>query len=405
MFGKSYQLLHQTDPGAPRSPGLFVSANSYTQASYHKGLSFDYIPNVSENDFSDNSQGWSSWICNLIVIFLVHVCTFLTFPVTGWFVLKTVPNYQRIVVFRLGRVCPPKGPGIVLVLPLIDQWQRVDLRTRAFNIPPCQVHTRDGGLFSVGADIQFRIWNPVLSVVSVQDLNASTRMTAQNALTHSLAKKTAREIQTERVKLGEYLGVDTNEMTRPWGLEIDRVELTLGSLIKAPEEGPPGPLVVPPSVPGLEGLTGPLQQLAMHFMNHSLQPQQESSVTFLDEQSGIHPTVATQSSVEELLQEVQLVLSETLVNQVGACFQFEISSGQGQHRIYYVDLSQGCGAAGAGSLCRQPDVILSMCDEDLVAMFEGKLQPLAAYSSGQLQIQGDIKTAMRLEELIKLLRK
>lgn len=43
-------------------------------------------------------------------------------------------------MFRLGRVCPPKGPGIVLVLPLIDQWQRVDLRTRAFNIPPCQVH-------------------------------------------------------------------------------------------------------------------------------------------------------------------------------------------------------------------------------------------------------------------------
>ncbi|XP_077372932.1 stomatin-like protein 1 [Festucalex cinctus] len=402
MFGKSYHLLPQTDPSAPRTPGLFVPADSYTQASYHKGLSFDYIPNVSENDFSDNSQGWSSWICNLIVIFLVYVCTFITFPVTGWFVLKTVPNYQRIVVFRLGRVCPPKGPGIVLVLPLIDQWQKVDLRTRAFNIPPCQVHTRDGGLFSVGADIQFRIWNPVLSVVSVQDLNASTRMTAHNALTHSLAKKTVREIQTERVKLGEYLGVDINEMTRPWGLEIDRVELTLGSLLKAPEEGP---LVVPPSVSGLEGLTGPLQQLAMHFMNHSLQPQQESSVTFIDEQSGIQQAVATQHSVEELLQAVQLVLSETLVNQVGACFQFDISSGEGQHRSYYVDLSQGRGVAGAGSLCRQPDVTLTMCDEDLLAMFEGRLQPLAAYSSGRLQIQGDIKTAMRLEELIKLLRK
>lgn len=59
----------------------------------------------------------------------------------------------------------------------------------------------------MGADIQFRIWNPVMSVVSVQDLNASTRMTAQNALIYSLAKKTVREIQTERVKLGEYLGV------------------------------------------------------------------------------------------------------------------------------------------------------------------------------------------------------
>lgn len=70
-----------------------------------------------------------------------------------------------------------------------------------------QVTSQDGGVLSVGADIQFRIWNPVMSVVSVQDLNASTRMTAQRALTQILAKKTVREIQMERVKLGEYLGV------------------------------------------------------------------------------------------------------------------------------------------------------------------------------------------------------
>lgn len=127
-------------------------------------------------------------------------------------------------------------------------------------------------------------------------------MTAQKALTHSLAKKTVREIQTERVKLGEYLGVrtrfsysvlisfavsvhvyihasclqmDINEMTRPWGLEVDRVELTLGSLLKAPEDSPSAPLIMP-SAPGLEGLTGPIQQLAMHFLSHGAtsRPQQ-----------------------------------------------------------------------------------------------------------------------------------
>ncbi|XP_054632530.1 stomatin-like protein 1 isoform X2 [Dunckerocampus dactyliophorus] len=392
MFGsKSYQLLPQSESSTLKTPGLFVSVDSFSQHGYHtKGLSFDYIPNVSENDFSDSSQGWLSLICNLIVIFLVHICTFITFPITGWFVLKTVPNYERIVVFRLGRVCPPKGPGIVLVLPLIDQWQRVDLRTRAFNIPPCQVNTRDGGLLSVGADIQFRIWNPVLSVVSVQDLNASTRMTAQNALTHSLAKKTIREIQTERMKLGEYLATDINEMTRPWGLEIDRVELTPGSLLKSPGDAPSGPLIVPPSVPGMEGLTGPLQQLAMHFISHSSQSQQDEKKA---------------SSVEELLHRVKLVLSEALVNQVGACFQFDISSDDGQHHSYYVDLSQGRGAAGEGSLCREPDVTLAMCKDDLLAMFSGTLLPLSAYSSGRLQIEGDMRTAMKLEELIKLLQK
>ncbi|XP_028287026.1 stomatin-like protein 1 [Parambassis ranga] len=408
MFNRSYQLLPQRDSSSLRTPGLFVDSDSFTKPSYHKGLSFDYIPNVSQNDYTDTSQGWLSWICNLVVIFLVYIFTFIMFPITGWFVLKTVPNYQRIVVFRLGRVCPPKGPGIVLVLPLIDQWQKVDLRTRAFNIPPCQVSTQDGGLLSVGADIQFRIWNPVMSVVSVQDLNASTRMTAQNALTHSLSKKTVREIQTERVKLGEYLGMDINEMTRPWGLEVDRVELTLGSLLKAPEEGPSGPLIMPPSVPGLEGLTGPIQQLAMHFLSHSgsSQSHQGDSVTYMNEfSSPSEAVVATPGSIEELLDAVKLLLSESLVRQVGACFQFNISSNDGQQCSYYVDLSQGSGAAGAGSLCRDPDVTLSMSDCDLLAMFQGVLRPFAAYTSGRLKVQGDIKTAMKLEELIKLLKK
>ncbi|XP_061578602.1 stomatin-like protein 1 [Cololabis saira] len=406
MFGGSYRPLPRSEPSA-RTPGLFVEPDRFTYRSFHKGLSFDYTPNVSENDFSDASQGWLSWICNMIVISLVYICTFVTFPITGWFVLKTVPNYQRIVVFRLGRICPPKGPGIVLVLPLIDQWQRVDLRTRAFNIPPCQVTTQDGGMLSVGADIQFRIWNPVMSVVSVQDLNASTRMTAQNALTHSLAKKTAREIQTERVKLGEYLGMDINEMTRHWGLEVDRVELTIGSLLKAPEQGQAGGFIVPPPVPGLEGLTGPIQQLAMHFLNtSSSQPHPKDSVTLTDELcSGPQSVVSTYGSVEELLSGVHALLSDSLVRQIGACFQFEITSTDGQQHKYYVDLSQGSGAAGSGAPFREPDVTLSLSDGDLLAMFHGDLQPFAAYNSGRLKVRGDVRTAMKLEDLIKLLKK
>ncbi|XP_029378065.1 stomatin-like protein 1 [Echeneis naucrates] len=408
MFSRPYELLPQREPADQRTPGLFVDPNRVCPTRYHRGLSFDYIPNVSENDFTDTKQGWLSWICNLIVILLVYICTFITFPITGWFVLKTVPNYQRIVVFRLGRVCPPKGPGIILVLPLVDQWQKVDLRTRAFNIPPCQVTTRDGGVMSVGADIQFRIWNPVMSVVSVQDLNASTRMTAQNALTHSLARKTAREVQTERLKLGEYLQVDINEMTHPWGLEVDRVELTLGSVLKGPEEGLSGPSIMPSSVPGLESLTGPIQQLAMHFLSHSgsSQPRQEDIITFTDELSSAPSDVMSMpGSAEELFGMVKVLLSENLVNQVGACFQFDISSKDGEHRSYHVDLSQGCGAVGAGSFCRHPDVTLSMTDSDLLAIFQGRLRPFAAYTSGRLKIQGDIKTAMKLEELIKLLKK
>lgn len=65
----------------------------------------------------------------------------------------------------------------------------------------------------------------------------------------------------------------------------------------------------------------------------------------------------------------------------------------------------GRGAVGSGSLCRDPDVTLSMTDGDLVAMFQGALRPLSAYTSGRLKVQGDMKAAMKLEELVKLLKK
>ncbi|XP_042185508.1 stomatin-like protein 1 isoform X1 [Oncorhynchus tshawytscha] len=422
MYNKAsgYQSLPQRDLITAK-PGLFVATESFVQSPFHhhKGHSFDYIPNVRDNDYSDSTQGWLSWICNVIVCFMVYICTFITFPISGWFVLKVVPNYQRIVVFRLGRVRPPKGPGVVLLLPLIDQWQRVDLRTRAFNIPPCQVTTRDGGVVSVGADIQFRIWSPVMSVVSVQDLNASTRLTAHNAMTTSLGRKSVREIQTERIKLGEYLGMDINEMTKPWGLEVDRVELTVGAVLKPPEDhsSGPGSVILPPSIPGLEGLAGPIQQLAMHFLgnmaggnNGAPLVRTEDSISFSDEVSSAPLAISRTGAVTRPMSVLELyeglLLSESLVSQVGACFLFLLQSPDGQQTSYYVDLSQGSGSAGPGSPPegQVPDVTLSMTDQDLLAMFEGTLRPFAAYATGRLKVQGDLKTAMKLEEVIKLLR-
>lgn len=66
-----------------------------------------------------------------------------------------------------------------------------------------------------------------------------------------------------------FLQMDINDLTKPWGLEVDRVELTLESVLRAPDESHSGSLIMPPSVPGLEGLTGPIQQLAMHFLGQS----------------------------------------------------------------------------------------------------------------------------------------
>ncbi|KAK6309439.1 hypothetical protein J4Q44_G00209020 [Coregonus suidteri] len=252
--GYGYRSLPQRD-SINAKPGLFVATESFVQSPFyhHKGQghSFDYIPNVGDNDYSDSTQGWLSWICNVIVCFMVYICTFLTFPISGWFVLKVVPNYQRIVVFRF-------------------VWAECVLLK-------VQVTTKDGGMVSVGADIQFRIWSPVMSVVSVQDLNASTRLTAHNAMTTSLGRKSVREIQTERIKLGEHLGMDSNEMTKPWGLELDRVELTVEVVSLSPQRTLQSGLRLCHAYPPLflfsEVPAGPIQQLCYcHFLgNHGWQ--------------------------------------------------------------------------------------------------------------------------------------
>ncbi|XP_069722476.1 stomatin-like protein 1 isoform X1 [Phaenicophaeus curvirostris] len=366
---------------------------------------------------ADSSQSWLSWICHGIITFLVFLLMVVTFPISGWFALKIVPTYERMIIFRLGRIRAPQGPGVVLLLPFIDDWQRVDLRTRAFNVPPCKLTSKDGAIFSMGADVQFRVWDPVLSVMMVKDLIAATRMTAQNAMTKTLMKKSLREIQVEKLRIGEQLLLEINDMTKSWGLEVDRVELSMEAVLQPPRENLVGPLATVP--PGLEGLDGTIQQLAAHFFSNTLAlagsgtgaPEAADSMETVNE---VEPPTAPlltpassaqrKPSVDELLSAVEPVLSEALVRQVGASYQVDITLPSGARSTYFIDLSSGSGWAGRDVPKGSPDVILEVAEKDLQDLFLGDLRPLSAYMSGKLQVKGDLHLALKLEELVKAMK-
>ncbi|NXJ72590.1 STML1 protein, partial [Rostratula benghalensis] len=365
---------------------------------------------------TDSSQGWLSWICHGIITSLVFLLMVVTFPISGWFALKIVPTYERMIVFRLGRIRAPQGPGMVLLLPFIDHWQRVDLRTRAFNVPPCKLTSKDGAVISMGADVQYRVWDPMLSVMMVKDLIAATRMTAQNAMTKTLGKKNLREIQVEKLRIGEQLLLEINDMTKSWGLEVDRVELSMEAVLQPPRENLVGPLATVPPIAGLEGLDGTIQQLAAHFFSNTLPlagsktgaPEAADSVEMVNEVE--HPTTPLLStawrkpSAEELLLAVGPVLSEALVTQVGASYQVNIALPSGTWSTYFIDLSSGSGRAGRGVPEGSPDVILEVAEKDLQDLFLGDLRPLNAYMSGKLQVKGDLHLALKLEELVKAMK-
>ncbi|OXB81994.1 UNVERIFIED_CONTAM: hypothetical protein H355_004077 [Colinus virginianus] len=341
---------------------------------------------------ADSSQGWLSWICHGIITSLVFLLMLLTFPISGWFALKIVPTYERMIIFRLGRLREPQGPGVVLLLPFIDHWQRVDLRTRAFNVPPCKLISRDGAVLSMGADVQFRVWDPALSVLVVKDLVAATRMTAQSAMAKAMGKKSLREIQGEKLRIGEQLLLDINDMTKSWGLEVDRVELTVEAVLQPPRDAGLGPLGAIPAV-----LEGPPPQLPAHLLSSTEAADSVGAVSEVD-------PPRRRPSAAELLSAVEPILSETLVSQVGASYQVDIILPGGARSTFFIDLSSGSGRVGCGVPQSSPDVVLEVMEEDLQELLLGNLRPLAAYMSGRLRVQGDLQLALRLEELFKAVK-
>ncbi|XP_034849482.1 stomatin-like protein 1 isoform X2 [Mirounga leonina] len=354
---------------------------------------------------ADAPQSWPSYFCHSLISFLGFLLLMITFPISGWFALKIVPTYERMIVFRLGRIRTPQGPGMVLLLPFIDSFQRVDLRTRAFNVPPCKLASKDGAVLSVGADVQFRIWDPVLSVMTVKDLNMATRMTAQNAMTKALLKRPLQEIQMEKLKISDQLLLEINDVTRAWGLEVDRVELAVEAVLQPPQDSPAGP-----------SLDSTLQQLALHFLggglssvaggasapgSDTLEMVSEAEQPAPHVGSGLSPK---QPVAEGLLTALQPFLSEALVSQVGACYQFNVILPSGTQSIYFLDLTTGHGRVGHGVPDGLPDVVVEMAEADLRALLCRELRPLGAYMSGRLKVKGDLAVAMKLEAVLRALK-
>jgi regulator of protease activity HflC (stomatin/prohibitin superfamily) len=139
--------------------------------------------------------------------------------------IRVLREYERAVVFRLGRLIGGKGPGIVLLIPIIDRMVRVDLRTITFDIPPQDLITRDNVPAKVNAVTYFRVVDPVKSVVEVERYRAATSQIAQTTLRSVLGKADLDMLLSERERLNESLQQIIDEQTDPWGVKVTTVEI------------------------------------------------------------------------------------------------------------------------------------------------------------------------------------
>lgn len=139
--------------------------------------------------------------------------------------VRVLREYERGVIFRLGRLGGQKGPGLIFLIPIIDRMIRVDLRTITLNIPPQDVITRDNVPAAVNAVAYFRVLNPNDAIVEVENFLVATSQIAQTTLRSVLGQAELDELLAKREQLNEQLQKIIDEQTEPWGVKVTTVEI------------------------------------------------------------------------------------------------------------------------------------------------------------------------------------
>jgi len=140
-------------------------------------------------------------------------------------VIKILNEYERGVIFRLGRLIACKGPGIIFLIPLIDKMQRISLRLITLDIPPQDVITRDNVSIKVNAVVYYRIMDPNNAVVEVENYSYATSQLAQTSLRSVCGQAELDELLSERDKISLHLQEILDKDTDPWGIKVSKVEI------------------------------------------------------------------------------------------------------------------------------------------------------------------------------------
>ncbi len=155
---------------------------------------------------------WIAILAGLVLLFLASA-------------IRIVREYERGVIFRLGRLVGAKGPGLFLIIPFVDKMVKVDLRTITLDVPPQEVITRDNVPVHVNAVVYFRVVDPTAAIVEVLDFVEATRQISMTTLRSIVGKSELDELLSERERLNRELQKIIDEHTDPWGIKVITVEI------------------------------------------------------------------------------------------------------------------------------------------------------------------------------------
>jgi len=178
---------------------------------------------ISEEGEGDTAGSFCAGVLTFISVLLIIV----TFPISIFLCIKIVQEYERAVIFRLGRVKKggAQGPGLFFIIPCIDDIRVVDLRTVSFDVPPQEILTKDSVTVAVDAVVYYNIRNPMAAIINVADFGKATKLLSATTLRNVLGTKTLSELLSERESIATDLKAMIDSATDPWGIDIERVEV------------------------------------------------------------------------------------------------------------------------------------------------------------------------------------
>ncbi|OXA58808.1 erythrocyte band 7 integral membrane protein [Folsomia candida] len=185
----------------------------------------------SDPDSDEHSHQFIESAATILCIIFITI----TFPITIFFCFAIVQEYERAVIFRMGRLRAggARGPGIFFIMPCLDTFRRVDLRTITFDVPPQEILTKDSVTVTVDAVIYYKVQNPTIAISNVADFAKSTRLLASTTLRNVLGTKNLAEILSQREEISRAMQTSLDLATDPWGVRVERVEVKDVSLPKS----------------------------------------------------------------------------------------------------------------------------------------------------------------------------
>jgi len=180
------------------------------------------IPGTVESEEDSCQSCMTTFLIVVSIIFLT-----LTIPIAIFFIVKQVKEYERAVIFRLGKVKKggAVGPGLFFINPCIDDIVIVDLRTVTFDVPPQEILTKDAVTVSVDAVVYFKVFHPLKSVINVANASQSTRLLASTTLRNILGTRILQNILSDREEIANTILELLDEATDAWGIRVERVEV------------------------------------------------------------------------------------------------------------------------------------------------------------------------------------